>query len=610
MTDAVGSGIPEDFARVLPLVAALVPDPCGTILVRGERAVETGLLLKRRVPSRVIIIQTADPSRWEGADSLVDHLISKDETVLPARPDALVFAGNSASFQQQTTSADGVIPDSCWAVLAAVTPDPANLSGPWIPARAESRETWHLGLWYALDPLPESRAMDLLKQQRFGEALQMLRLITIPADRATQILRERLIITCIHELACRGVFSLSFALSLAQRHWFSLLALNGETEQEFHIMADLWVRCGDGESAAKLLALASEKNAPCPPLAARTSAIRAHPDAPPPWPKKVLFILPRRAHYGLDVLYEGLCDVLGDRNVVDFPWKPTLHGQIDPALANYPCQINRGADAIPFTDLLEQTRTGRFDLLLLGVLESDEWEPEMAELVKAADERTPIVLADALDEMDNFREAAGILAGTRNFMAYLKRERIRTFDYGPDAIPFPFAYPDRLVPDEKTVLRSERDIPLFWAGKPHGTRRHWLERARQITGLSLNETYPPDQYKNALLRARTGLNLAGGGFDTVRYWEIPAHGALLLSESLPIEIPHDFRHGVNALFFRTPGELADALEWCSHHPEDARDMALSGYRHFKSFHTATARARQILWALYETARCKGAVGLE
>ncbi|MBP9003257.1 MAG: glycosyltransferase family 1 protein [Candidatus Hydrogenedentes bacterium] len=604
MTDAAGTGIPESLVRALTTAAGMIPCPDGKILCRGARAVETALLLKRKYPSATVWAQPDDSSPWRAVSTMLDGLLEGPGIDAAISPDTLVFTGATASFRSMIEN-EGV-PASCLNVLAIVSPDPPELPGAWIPARVESRDPWHLNLWLAADPLPEIRALRLVEAGRDGDALRLLMLIHIPAVREIQVLRERLILTCLRTMAARGEISPQLALGIAQRQWFCLLALQGETDNEFRLMAEMWNLAGEPENALKHLALISPDQ-PVPPRAAGAPDIgnTARPDTPPPWPRRVLFLLPRRAHYGLDVLYEGLCDALGDANVVDYPRKPTLHGARDPQLANYPCQIDRGAAPIPFDDLLEQVRSRRFDLIFQGILEMDEWIPEAGELLRAASGHTPITLVDAMDEMDDFRETAAIITGGLTYLAYLKRERARVCDYGPEVIPFPFAYPDRLIPDEETVINARRDVPLFWAGKEHGLRRHWLEHARRITGQALNASYPPDQYKACLLRSQAGLNLAGAGFDTVRYWEIPAHGALLISETLPIEIPWNFRHGVDAFFFRTPNELAEIWAWSVAHPEDAREMALAGYTRLRTRHGARARALQMLWAIHEIARRKG-----
>lgn len=46
-----------------------------------------------------------------------------------------------------------------------------------------------------------------------------------------------------------------------------------------------------------------------------------------------------------------------------------------------------------------------------------------------------------------------------------------------------------------------------------------------------------DEYYNLLARAKVGVSVGGGGFDTARFWEILANNCLLLTESIDIYPP-------------------------------------------------------------------------
>ena len=98
----------------------------------------------------------------------------------------------------------------------------------------------------------------------------------------------------------------------------------------------------------------------------------------------------------------------------------------------------------------------------------------------------------------------------------------------------------------------------------------------------------------ALGNSRIGLNIFGFGFDTVRYWEIPAHGAMLLAERLPIDIPHNFVDGESAVFFDDLSDIEQKLAYYMEHLDEAAAIAARGHTHFMKYHTASARARQML----------------
>ena len=91
-----------------------------------------------------------------------------------------------------------------------------------------------------------------------------------------------------------------------------------------------------------------------------------------------------------------------------------------------------------------------------------------------------------------------------------------------------------------------------------------------------------------------GLCLFGNGFDTVRYWELPAHGVMLLAERSPLVIPSNFEDGRQAVFFDNAAELLEKSRYYLAHPEEAAQIALAGHAHAREFHSGTARARQCL----------------
>lgn len=86
----------------------------------------------------------------------------------------------------------------------------------------------------------------------------------------------------------------------------------------------------------------------------------------------------------------------------------------------------------------------------------------------------------------------------------------------------------------------------------------------------------------------------GFGFDTVRYWEAPAHGCMLLAERPPLRIPFNFKDGESAVFFDDLAELEDKLEYYLEHPEETVPIARAGHAVVKQYHTGVARAAQLL----------------
>ncbi len=306
---------------------------------------------------------------------------------------------------------------------------------------------------------------------------------------------------------------------------------------------------------------------------------------------RILFVLPPQPHYGLDVVYDGLCRQLGVERVTDFPWKPTLHGEKPVEFANYPCMFDWPSAPLSLEAVLAQLRAGGFDLVLYGDCEL-ALDSSLTRALAGALGSTPLFLFDASDELMNRRRVVEEALGGVSAAAYFKREMLCGVDYGPQAYPMPFAYPEeRALPD----FASVRDQEVFWAGHRGAYLRPlYLEVLERHMGQSFDGLFPPEAYANRLRRSRIGLNLFGYGFDTVRYWELPAHGCLLLSERPPIRIPNNFVDGEHALFFEDAQELQEKLAHYRAHPEATERLARAGHAHFWTYHTASARALDLL----------------
>ncbi len=389
--------------------------------------------------------------------------------------------------------------------------------------------------------------------------------------------------------------------AIAQEAFYRVVARMPTLHMAYQCQAQFWRRIGNDGMAARLLR--SVQHA-APDARTRAQLDTLHPENDTAFPgapviewtpkerrPRVLFVTHLRPHYGLDILYDGICTVLGGDNVVEFPWKPSLHGRPPREMANYPCMFDLPGQPLAFEDLLAQLEGSRFDAVLFGDLEQSMGDTMVRRIMRAASS-LPIFLVDAQDDARDARPRMMAYLGVSAFAGYFKREMLACVDYGPNVFPLPFAYPDARVP---TDVNGERPSDLFWAGhREFGLRRLYLERLEAMLNRRLDEAYSPEAYARALLESRIGLNIFGCGFDTVRYWEVPAHGCMLLSERLPIRIPHDFDDGVSAIFFDDLPGLEAKLAQCMLHPEESAAIAQRGHAHFLRYHTGSARACQAL----------------
>jgi hypothetical protein len=389
--------------------------------------------------------------------------------------------------------------------------------------------------------------------------------------------------------------------SRALREFYIATTLLPRRRPPYLVQAAFWQVVGDADMGVRWVRsvdyaiAAAQGKAPGPPVWRKRIA-EASEETAPEWKPpsnlpRLLFVAHEESDYGLDTLYDGLCRTLGPQNVVEFPWKPTLHGRLPDKTYGYPCFFNHPGAPASLKEICTQLRSGEFDYVC--VVDTLRTLPRnLIEPVMEATGTTPVFVIDTWDECGDYQQDALEHLMRDSVCAYFKREMLARAEYGPNTYPLPFAYPDGLVP---ASIAGDRPEPVFWAGKRMcGLRSLYLDHLESALGMRFDKNYEQDEYIRSLHRARIGLSFFGLGFDTVRYWELPAHGCLLLSERPPIRIPDDFRDGQSAVFFDDLAELEDKLRYYLAHPEDTRAIALAGHEHFKRYHTGAARARQFL----------------
>lgn len=319
---------------------------------------------------------------------------------------------------------------------------------------------------------------------------------------------------------------------------------------------------------------------------------------------KILYINSHSADYVQDLTYAGLVKLLGRSNVIDFLWNPKFHV----AYKRYP--KNLGYTRHSLLPSLLARRNRDFDLVMVGASKVDCFETYL-EIIDRIPARVPVVFIDGGDRW----EIGGDLAvyrrpelyqealARRPFDWIFKREYLINEDHGPKVFPLPMSFNlDRLP---RTLPREHRYQVSFWAVESHPVRVQALDLLSdrydcRDNGTMRNQKFSRYKrrgtfYLEELARCRVVLNLRGGGWDTMRYWEAPAVARFMITQSPQIIIPHDFEHGRHVVHCRH--DLADLTELCDyylHHEAERERIAAAGHAHLRTHHTDVARARYIL----------------
>ena len=364
------------------------------------------------------------------------------------------------------------------------------------------------------------------------------------------------------------------------------------------VLARFWDAAGDAATAARMTRIASElAGAPLervPDQAKAPAATAPEVVIPRGAAPRVLFVMGEpRVNYGLDVLYHGLKALLGEERVCEYPFKPTLHGAPDEQFGHYPCLFKHAGKPLELEEVLAQLRAGEYGVLIWG--DTEQFLPAaLAREIFQAAGTAHVAMVDMQDDCADHWEMLRAAYGLNALPPCFKRECLRAVRYSAPTQPLPFAYPDEMVAAE---IGAHRETPIFWAGQRGWGLRDVFLPVLEARGIPTSHNFSQAEYRAALRDAQVCLSLGGAGFDTVRYWEAPAQGALLLSETLPIQLPHDFEDMRDAVFFSTPAELQERLDFLAAHPQSVGEMRLAGWARLRRHHTATARARQLLSAL-------------
>ncbi|MCC6486418.1 MAG: glycosyltransferase family 1 protein [Candidatus Hydrogenedentes bacterium] len=433
-------------------------------------------------------------------------------------------------------------------------------------------------------------------------------MISLTDAQRARLCLERLRIFCGAALSSSRDGANSPYLSRAKKEFQIAIHTLPRCHSAYRMQAEIWRHYGREDLGVRLLRSVCHVEAD---TETQTLLESMRPAAPPAAPEddvpewtgsrrkpRILVITHDQSDYGMDSLYDGLCTVLGAENVLEYPWKGTLHGQTPEAALNYPCVFDYPGEPLSPSSIEEQLRDGRFDIILHADVVQCTHRDVVRRFLDAAPD-IPVAVYDPWDDVDLYLPAVLRYLGRERVTAYFKREMLEGFDYGPDAYPLPFGYPDRLVPAE---VSTQREGNLFWAGKRlFGTRSLYLDHLASLLGQGLEKTYSQEEYRVAISRSRIGLSLFGYGYDTVRYWELPAHGTMLLAEKPPIRIPHDFIDGESAVHFEDLPELEHKLAYYLDHPGEADAIARAGRNHFLRYHMGSTRARQFLGRMEQLA---------
>lgn len=216
----------------------------------------------------------------------------------------------------------------------------------------------------------------------------------------------------------------------------------------------------------------------------------------------------------------------------------------------------------------------------------------------------PLALCYGLDEvrpvMPEIRER--LPKGTVFFQREVPIGAMPREDWG---IPLPFCYPA----GRAVAPSADRRGAIYWTTTHDGTATMRndivcdLVRGGLTNVLATPKQQPrplPEAYHKILAKhlvgvhwspPRTGLD---HGYFSNRLFENAAYGLVQVAQRPFVEFPNAFEDGKHIVYVDEPAQVASAVAKLLAEPERALEMAQTSFEHFKTFHSARARAEYLL----------------
>jgi len=324
---------------------------------------------------------------------------------------------------------------------------------------------------------------------------------------------------------------------------------------------------------------------------------------------KILFVTDPEADYGAALLYRGLCTALGESNVVDFPSKPTWHSPHTHKYTRgevpfYPDHegLTSWFDWMKLTPDLGYnadrvlSESATFDLTVLSSNRRGVWKAWDYLYHKAKFPRA--VVTDHEDH--NLLLTPSIVSNVLPIM--FKREffSVPVVRDGFKIFPLPFScgWADLLEPGNP--LDPQRSGVFLSCSITHPLRSIATAQINDFQqGGSVNRCQG-DRYATGLRNALIGVSVRGHGVDTLRQWEVPFHGAALLTDS-SLAMPNNFEHGVDCIRYTDHSQLGQIVKDLLAEPDMLRDVATKGQKKLLDYHTPKHRAEYFLARIKEVA---------
>ena len=319
---------------------------------------------------------------------------------------------------------------------------------------------------------------------------------------------------------------------------------------------------------------------------------------------KILYIDRPKSEYVQEFLYTGLCKVLGTENIIEYPWNIRMHFNHRP----YPKNLSKFSISNLYGSLKAQLQKD-YDVVIVASCNPYTIN-KYYEIMDKIDESIPRVFIDSGDfpklagDLDRLggRDIYEKIITKKPFDLIFKREYILDEVYPSNVYPLPMCFNYDLMPELKNEYKYD---VAFWAVETAKIRSDALDLLQDkfdcaSNGTVRNQVMKKYKRKGAfylqeIASAKIGLNFRGGGWDTLRFWELTGMGCFVISQKLNIAIEPPFIDKEEIVYCKD--DLSDLVELCEYyleHEEERERIAKNARLKVEQYHTDVARAQFVL----------------
>jgi len=322
---------------------------------------------------------------------------------------------------------------------------------------------------------------------------------------------------------------------------------------------------------------------------------------------KVLYINRPNSDYLQDFIYTGLVKLLGAKNIIEYPWNIRFHFNHRP----YPKNLGLVRGEF-FNSIRAKLSPKDYDIVIVASCHPETIQ-YYSQIIKDIPSHVKTIFLDGGDmpeiagDLDitkgNGRELYKELTSYREFDYIFKREYLLDTQYDNNVYSLPFGFNLDHLPNN-SQQQYKYDV-AFWAVESDPIRTKVLQLLEnkydcKKNGTTRNQIMKKYKrkgqfYLEELSSCKIGLNFRGGGWDTLRFWEIPALGGFMISQKLQIQIDNNFTDGKNIIFCDSDlGNLTELCDYYLTHEKERITIAQNAKKHIEQFHTDVHRAKKVL----------------